>query len=295
MRKNKRVWQNIILSAFLISAVLPISANAAEKPTKIDFANYDEVSPENLVIINTTKGEIIIALEPRIAPNHVNRIRELVSESFYDGIIFHRVIDGFMDQTGDPTGTGVGSSTKPDLNGEFMYRRNEKSEFTFGNEKEGVVSGWVGVVPVTTQTDALMSRTIDGSVKAWGKHCPAVTSMARSDDPNSANSQFFLMRKYTQTLDQKYSVWGYVVKGLDVVRSIKVVEPSAAGTPPINADKMTKVTLAAKLDAGVRPRVFIEKGTSASFQDRLAKALGANPDNFDNCEFGPDIQIISAK
>ncbi len=295
MRKNNRILQNILIGGMLVTALSPIIARAEQKAAKIDFANYDEVAPENLVIINTNKGEIIVALEPRVAPNHANRIRELVSEGFYDGIIFHRVIDGFMAQTGDPTGTGVGSSTKPDINGEFTYRRNAEAAFTKGLEKEGMIYGWVGAVPVTTQTDALMGRTIDASVKAWGNHCPAVTSMARADEPNSANSQFFLMRKYTASLDQKYSVWGYVVKGLDIVRAIKVVEPSEAGTPPAAADKMLKVTLASKLDNNARPRVFIEKGNSPSFNARLEKAIAANGEKFSNCDFGPDIQIIAAK
>lgn len=295
MKRNNKNILAYMLASLSLSAFLPINSQANETTAKTDFSNYYEISPEDLFVINTTKGEIIVALEPRLAPNHATRMRELVSEGFYDGIIFHRVIDGFMAQTGDPTGTGVGSSTKPDINGEFTFRRNAQFPFSKGVEKDGVVLGWVGAVPISTQTDALMGRTIDKSVNAWGNHCPAVMSMARADDPNSANSQFFLMRNYTASLDKKYSVWGYAVKGLDIIRAIKVVEPSEAGTPPIAADKMLKVTLVSKMDEKSRPRVFIEKSDSPGFQARLEKAIETSGEKFSNCDFGPDIKIIEAK
>ncbi|MBX9461374.1 MAG: peptidylprolyl isomerase [Aquamicrobium sp.] len=135
--------------------------------------------PENTIVMETTKGKVVIELLPDLAPNHVARIKELARENFYDGIVFHRVIDGFMAQTGDPTGTGMGSSDKPDL----------KAEFSNMN------------------------------------HVRGTCSMARSQNPNSANSQFFICFDDAPWLNKQYSVWGQVIEGMDVIDQIKKGEP----------------------------------------------------------------------
>ena len=135
--------------------------------------------PENTIIMETTKGKVVIELLPDLAPGHVARIKELARENFYDGIVFHRVIDGFMAQTGDPTGTGMGGSDKPDLKAEFSN-----------------VS-----------------------------HVRGTCSMARSQNPNSANSQFFLCFADAPWLNRQYSVWGQVIEGMDAVDQIKKGEP----------------------------------------------------------------------
>ncbi|WP_011580743.1 MULTISPECIES: peptidylprolyl isomerase [Chelativorans] len=135
--------------------------------------------PENTIVMETTKGNVVIELFPDVAPAHVARIKELAREGFYDGIVFHRVIDGFMAQTGDPTGTGMGGSDKPDLKAEFSN------------------------VP----------------------HVRGTCSMARSQNPNSANSQFFICFGEAPWLNKQYSVWGQVVEGMDNIDKIKRGEP----------------------------------------------------------------------
>jgi cyclophilin family peptidyl-prolyl cis-trans isomerase len=135
--------------------------------------------PENTIVMETTKGKVVIELLPDLAPAHVARIKELTREQFYDGIVFHRVIDGFMAQTGDPTGTGMGGSDKPDLKAEF-------SNFSHGR---------------------------------------GTCSMARSSNPNSANSQFFICFDDAPWLNRQYSVWGQVIEGMDTVDQIKKGEP----------------------------------------------------------------------
>lgn len=127
------------------------------------------------IIIELETGNVKIKLRPDLAPNHVKRIVELSEEGFYDGIVFHRVIPDFMAQTGDPTGTGTGSSDKPNLKQEFS------------NEK----------------------------------HTRGVASMARSSDPNSANSQFFICYNDASWLDGQYTIWGEVVEGMEFVDSLK--------------------------------------------------------------------------
>jgi cyclophilin family peptidyl-prolyl cis-trans isomerase len=135
--------------------------------------------PEDTLVLETTKGRVVIALRPDLAPKHVERVRTLARRKFYDGVAFHRVIDGFMAQTGCPHGTGTGGSDLPNLQAEF-------------NDE---------------------------------KHVRGTCSMARSSNPNSANSQFFICFTEAPWLDKQYSVWGQVVEGMDNVDQIKRGEP----------------------------------------------------------------------
>ena len=151
---------------------------------------------DNTLYLDLAAGRVVIELRPDLAPKHVARIKELARAGFYDGIIFHRVIPGFMAQTGDPTGTGRGGSDKPDLPAEFS--------------DEPFVRGTVG--------------------------------MARTSDPNSANSQFFITFVETPHLNGQYTVWGQVVDGMQYVDQL------AKGEPPPHPDKIIKMQLAA--DAG---------------------------------------------
>lgn len=150
------------LAALLTVAFIGYSANAAE------------TDPENTLYMDLEDGRVVIEMLPEHAPNHVARIKELVREGFYNGVVFHRVIDGFMAQTGDPTGTGTGGSGK-------------KLKAEFSN------------LP----------------------HVRGTVSMARSQSPDSADSQFFIVYKAAPWLDGQYTVWGRVVDGMDHVDAIK--------------------------------------------------------------------------
>jgi cyclophilin family peptidyl-prolyl cis-trans isomerase len=135
--------------------------------------------PENTLIVETTKGRVLIELRPDLAPGHVERIKTLARKGFYDGITFHRVIEGFMAQTGCPEGTGTGGSDLPDLKAEFNAE----------------------------------------------PHVRGTCSMARTNFPNSANSQFFICFDDARFLDKQYTVWGKVTEGMDNVDKIKRGEP----------------------------------------------------------------------
>jgi len=137
-------------------------------------------------------GDVTIRLRPDLAPQHVERITELASEGFYDGVVFHRVIDGFMAQGGDPTGTGTSGSDKPDLPQEFSKEPHKRG----------------------------------------------VCSMARTMDPNSANSQFFICLDDARFLDGQYTVWGEVTDGMDHVDALP------KGEPPRNPGKILKASVA---------------------------------------------------
>jgi peptidylprolyl isomerase len=142
-------------------------------------------------ILELKDGPVDIELLPAVAPKHVERIVELTGAKFYDGIVFHRVIDGFMAQSGDPTGTGMGGSDKPDVVAEF--------------NKESFTRGAVGA--------------------------------ARSNDPNSFNSQFFICFDDCTFLDGQYTVFGRVVSGMEAVDKI------TRGEPPANPDKIISATI----------------------------------------------------
>ncbi len=148
--------------------------------------------PENTLIMETTQGDVVIALRPDLAPKHVERIKTLAREGFYDGIVFHRVIDGFMAQTGDPTGTGRGGSGK-----------KLKAEFSREPHTRGTVS------------------------------------MARAQDPDSGDSQFFICFDDARFLDNQYTVWGAVTEGMENIDKIK------RGEPVNNPDKIVSLKVAA--------------------------------------------------
>jgi len=137
-------------------------------------------------------GEVVIKLRPDLAPAHVERVATLANEGFYDGVVFHRVIDGFMAQGGDPSGTGMSGSSKPNLKAEFSRE----------------------------------------------PHARGVCSMARTMDPNTANSQFFICLDDATFLDGQYTVWGEVTSGMDAVDALP------KGEPPRNPGKIVKATAA---------------------------------------------------
>jgi cyclophilin family peptidyl-prolyl cis-trans isomerase len=139
--------------------------------------------PQNTIVLTTKDGPVTIRLRPDLAPKHVERIKALTKRGFYDGIVFHRVIDGFMAQTGDPTGTGTGRSDLPNLPAEFT--------------REPYKVGSLG--------------------------------MARAQDPNSANSQFFICFEGCGPLTGQYTLFGEVVSGMDNVRKIKKGDSAANG------------------------------------------------------------------
>lgn len=159
------------------------------------------IDAENTLYIDLKDGRVIVEMFPDKAPKHVARIKELVREGFYDGVVFHRVIDGFMAQTGDPQGTGMGGSGK-------------KLEAEFNDIK----------------------------------HTRGVTSMARAADPNSADSQFFIMFDDAPFLDGQYTAWGKVISGMEHVDAIKKGDANRNGTV-VDPDKMIRVRVAADVDS----------------------------------------------
>jgi peptidylprolyl isomerase len=229
------------------------------------------VDPENLMLIDTAYGTIGVELYPEIAPKHVEQVKALVRDGFYDNVIFHRVIEGFMNQTGDGSkGDGTGDSDRPDIPAEFDFRRGEDMEVTLvaargGDESRSTViaTGFYKALPIATQPISQAILTSDNKVAAFGLHCRGVTSMARTSDPNSANSQFFLMRDKAEHLDSQYSIWGSTVMGHDYLTRIKV--GVVGGNDDFVPDQMNQVRIASDLPEDDRPTVQVLDTASDAF------------------------------
>lgn len=173
--------------AFLFISLTPYSVNAQQS----------DLDPENTLYLDLVDGRVVIKMYSEYAPKHVARIKELVRQGFYDGIVFHRVIDGFMAQTGDPDGAN------PELSGTGGSGQHIEAEF---------------------HTEL--------------SHFKGIVSMARASDPNSADSQFFIMFGYRPNLDGQYTIWGEVVSGMRYVDNIKRGLVSEGLTDPSKIIKM---------------------------------------------------------
>ncbi|WP_292077672.1 peptidylprolyl isomerase [Brevundimonas sp. UBA7838] len=277
-----------------------LAAGAAQAQTQAPAAaqtapaasDWRAIAPENLLVIDTSKGRVLVELIPVAAPNHAERIRTLANQGFYDGLKFHRVIPDFMAQTGDPKGTGEGGSELPDLKAEFSFRRGRDAGFVAVPSVGAGVRGLVGDLPVQTQPDAQMMVTADFKVDAHGLFCPGVLGMARSGSPDSANSQFFLMRQAYPALDKRYTVWGRVVSGLDVVRSLKASDtPDGLVQGP---DQMTRVRVASDLPAAERPTAAVLNTNSATFQTLAQQARQARGADFSVCDIELPVRVTPA-
>jgi peptidylprolyl isomerase len=274
----------VLLAAPTLVAAKAKPAKAAELVTPKP-EEWIAVDPNNLLVIETSKGRILLELYPWIAPKTVAQVRQLAHEHFYDGLNFFRVIDGFMDQTGDPTNTGEGGSKLPNTPGEFTFRRSGATTFLQVSDEDPPV-GFVGPMVVQSKPTSLMSMTVDGAVAAFGMFCPGVAGMARTaQDVNSANSQFFLMRQEYPSLNHNYTPFGRVLVGQDVVRAIKVGEP-----PADPRDVMTTVRLAADLPEAQRPKLYRIDTSGPYFKLAVERLKQIEGSGYNPCETPISVQ-----
>jgi cyclophilin family peptidyl-prolyl cis-trans isomerase len=275
-----------------IAAALSTAILAASGPVVAQTASpeWRTIAPENLLIIDTAKGRILIELEPRMAPLSVARIRTLADQGFYDGLKFHRVITDFMAQTGDPLGTGEGGSELPDIDGEFQFRRGRDLGFVSLAAGQAGLLGFAGSMPVFTQPDAQMMVTADFKTAAQGLFCPGVLGMARNQDPHSANSQFFIMTGTNESLNGLYAPFGRVLAGLDVARALKPGAEAANGRVQ-DPDLMTRARTAAALPERQRPVVRVRTTASAAFTAMVEQVRTERGARFSVCDIQPIAEV----
>lgn len=247
------------------------------------------VDPENLVIMNTSKGTIFIELLPDVAPEHVKRFREYATDRLYDDTAFHRVIKGFMAQGGDVRATHGADKLKGSLEAEFTFRRVPAvlPLDTVGpadNAKAGLLNG----MPIQTQVQFLAEMSFDGMVESWIPHCPGVLSSARTEDWNSADAQFFLISEDGRHLDKKYTAKGRAIAGLDVIKNIKL-GPSENGFPISNPDVVTSAILVSTLEEADRPMAFVQRTDTPAWQAKLEEAY---KNKLDICDLPPVPAVV---
>ena len=264
------------LAVGLCGLTAPANAAAFAQPAASDWRAIDA---DNTLVIDTNQGRIIVELVPLVAPLSVERLKVLTRQHLYDGLTFFRVIDDFMDQTGDPKNTGEGGSTLPDLPGEFSFKRGPATPVAVVDKVSGQELGFIGALPVHSQSIAMAPLMNDGKVSAYGLFCPGVIGMARADSPDSANSQFFIMRASHDALNTRYAAIGRVIAGQDVANRIKSGEP----VPPPQ-DKMLKVQILADMPAASRPNVRVVDTKSAYFASLVAQTKAARGSDYTVCD-----------
>ncbi len=260
------------MSAMRVAAVLSgaVSALALIATTALAAGeDYHPVDPQNLWVLDTTKGRVMVELRPDIAPKHVERIRALTRKGFYDDDIFYRVMPHFMAQSGQKTFPADGASGMGTVKAEFSFTpATPVAPIAFG-------AGYSGDMAVLTTPDG----------KAIPRFCPGVASFAHYDDADSADAQFFLMTSRYPSLEGKFTAWGRVVAGQDVVTSF------AQGFPPAQPDKITKARIAADMPVSERPQVSFADPASKDFQALIKKAKKEGGDGFDVCDVTPPVIV----
>ena len=261
--------------------------------TTIGATDWRAVPAENLLVIDTTRGRVLVELLPEVAPLHVERIKLLARRGFYDNVTWHRVIDWFMAQTGDPLGNGEGQSPWPDLKAEFTFRRDPTMPFAAVAEPTGARVGFFHSLPVQTQPDAAFAQTGDGKVHGWGLYCPGVAGMARDEGNDTANSQFFIMRQAYPALAKRYTIWGMTVAGLDVVRSLQVGDGENGMMASAQPDRMTRVRVAADIPEAERPEVQMLAADSPRFRAIVDETRAARGADFSVCDVSLPVQVTN--
>ena len=262
-----------------VSTALAAFALMAAAPAPSEWRALDL---ENTLVIETTKGRVLVELRPEFAPKGVERIKLLAREGLYNGLQFHRVIDGFVAQTGNPNNRDGGVSAHPDLPPEFSFRLPATAA-TVVVARSDAQEGFLGATPFQAVSAGEQAKG-DGRLRGWGAYCPGVMGMGRQAAPGSANSEIFFMRAPARRLDHEYTVVGRIVVGLDAIRAV------AVGEPPAVPDLMLRVRVAADLPASERPRVEIQDERGPAFRARVEALKQARGAAFTVCDVEPSVR-----
>lgn len=245
-------------------------------------ASWVTLDPQNLLVIDTTKGRMIVEMRPDLAPKAVERIKLLAREGVYNGLQFHRVIDLFVVQTGNPNNKDGGTSSHPNLEPEFSVRLPSNTVWKQVTHTSDGSAGFLGSMPILTVSDTETKRRAAPNFQAWGAYCAGVAGMGRGEALDSANSEIFFMRGASSfRLGLQYTAWGNTVIGREVITSVN------AGEPPANPDLMQEVQVAADMPATDRPVVEMLDTQSAAFAQLVEKVRQQKGADFSIC----DVQV----
>ena len=248
---------------------------------------WRELDPENTLYIETPHGRIVVELAPEFAPAHVERIQTLARAQFYDFLVWHRVLDGFMAQGGGARGNPNHRTELPSMNSEFTVRRGAELSISElqdrvinpGNLPQSAKAGFWRGFPTGTQTLAAAALTGDGRVNSWLLHCTGAAAMARTNDPNSAGSQFYITRGNAEHLNATYTVWGRVRAGQAAVDAMRIgTLGQDVGFVPDTIDSMR---IAADLPEAERTHIQVVDTDAPAFTaylNSLRDAAGRLPD-----------------
>jgi peptidylprolyl isomerase len=251
------------------------------------LTDWRALDAENTLVIDTDRGRVIIELRPEFAPLAVAQVKRLARSRVYDGLLFHRVVDGFVAQTGDPNNVDGGKSLEPDLPAEFTFRLGAQTPRTIVARPQGETEGFIGAQPFVSVDEQRMALSPDHRVTAWGAYCPGVVGMGREADPDSANSEIFVMRATTRSLDARYSVVGRVIVGLETIRALPV------GDPPGLPARMLRVQVLADMAPAERPDVYVLNTLSPQFWGHVSRVRDARGADFSICDVDAPVRVVA--
>lgn len=275
------------------------SLAVAEETPDYDFPDdvWRTVEQDRLLYIETDHGMIVVELAPEFAPLHVERMTTLASERFYDFLVWHRVIDGFVAQGGGSRTNPSHSTDMDRVPGEFTMRRDPNEVMIFETQDRVINprsnpaiarAGFWNGFPAGTQAAALASITADGMVESWLLHCEGAASMARTSDPNSAGSQLYITRGDAEHLNAQYTVWGRVRAGQDAVNAIAV--GTAGQDPGFTPDTIRSMRVGSDPDFSGQVTVEVIDTNSQAFADWLM-AQGEGGEAPDVCAVDIPVRI----
>ena len=245
------------------------------------------VDQDRLLYVETDHGLVVIELAPEFAPIHVARMRELVGERFYDFLVFHRVIEGFMAQAGGSRANPGHATDKEPMQAEFTMRRIpadmpmteiQDRPVNPGMSLMGRAGYWNGFA-AGTQPSAQSVISMDGAVESWLLHCRGAAAMARTNDPNSARSQWYITTGNAEHLNATYTVWGRVRLGMEAVDQIAV--GTAMEDPDFRPDVIRSIRIGSEVPAADQVAIQVADTDSegfAAYLDSLRNEAGALPD-----------------
>ena len=319
MRRTAQLFASACVTALLLSACAeaetdtnaqePAPATEADAPAaqavtpgadiiaSAPESAWRTVDPEDLVHLVTNKGDVWIEIQDEFTPIHAARIRELAETNWLDWKVFHRVIDGFMAQGGGAVDNPSINAPFDPIQAEFTIRRDPNEILVNEIQERPAVprgpmaqAGYWNGFPVGTQPSALAGIVADGRVESWLLHCDGAAAMARTNDPNSGNAQFYIVRGEAEHLNTQYTVWGKVRQGQDVVESLNVgTQGQTLGFRP---DIIEEFEMAS--DMADAPVVQVMDTSSPSFSAYL-EALAASRDNGrlpDICSIDVPVRVL---